>query len=148
MNFETLRHCTESLPYGKRLPGATYVIRPCEGCVPREFLETIRRAEIAAKPDASWNLLKIHTDQFALTFLTYAIALPGAGSPAAHASNHSVTNKSCPIPISLVTARSDPPHCPNAAPEISHSHFQGVGGRCCGALRRPEIAGAISRLFI
>jgi hypothetical protein len=39
--------------------------------LPPELLETIRRAEIAARPDASWNLLKIHTDQFAFTFLSY-----------------------------------------------------------------------------
>jgi DNA phosphorothioation-associated putative methyltransferase len=71
MNLETFHHCIKSLSYGKRLPGATYVIRPGQDDVPHELLETIRRAEIAAKPDASWNLLKIHTDQFALTFLSY-----------------------------------------------------------------------------
>ena len=36
-----------------------------------EFWKTIRRAEVAAQPDPSWNILKIHTDQVAITFLTY-----------------------------------------------------------------------------
>ena len=31
----------------------------------------IRRAELAAQPNTSWNLLKVHTDQVAVTFLTY-----------------------------------------------------------------------------
>jgi DNA phosphorothioation-associated putative methyltransferase len=32
---------------------------------------TLSRAELAAKPDPAWNLLKLHTDQFAVTFLSY-----------------------------------------------------------------------------
>lgn len=71
MNFETFRRCTESLPYGKRLPGAVYIFRPQQSHVSSDLWATIRRAEIAAQPDPSWNLLKIHTDQFALTFLGY-----------------------------------------------------------------------------
>jgi DNA phosphorothioation-associated putative methyltransferase len=31
----------------------------------------ISRAEVAAQPDPSWNLLKIHTREVAITFLTY-----------------------------------------------------------------------------
>src|SRR5437762_3386813 len=58
MDLETYRRCIESISFGKRLPGAIYVIRPSQGHVPSEVLETIRRAEIAAQPDASWNLLK------------------------------------------------------------------------------------------
>ncbi len=60
-----------SLAYGKRLPGAVYIFRPRPSDVSPERWSTIRRAEIAARPDPSWNLLKIHTDQFALTFLGY-----------------------------------------------------------------------------
>jgi DNA phosphorothioation-associated putative methyltransferase len=65
------RQRIDSLPFGKRLPGAIYIFRPGADDVSPELLETIRRAEIAAQPDASWNLLKIHTDQFAFTFLSY-----------------------------------------------------------------------------
>ncbi|MGB8165988.1 MAG: DNA phosphorothioation-associated putative methyltransferase [Chthoniobacteraceae bacterium] len=39
--------------------------------VPPGLWTTINRAEIAARPDSSWNLLKIHTDQFGFTFLSY-----------------------------------------------------------------------------
>ena len=39
--------------------------------MPKELLNTIHRAEVAAKPDSAWNLLKVHTDKVALTFLTY-----------------------------------------------------------------------------
>ena len=59
------------LQHGKRLPGAVYIIRPVAADVPPELWTRIRRAETAAAPDASWNLLKIHTDQVAITFLTY-----------------------------------------------------------------------------
>ena len=61
----------ESLTFGKRLPGAVYLFRPRECDVPPELWATIRRAEVAAQPALSWNLLKIHTDQFAFTFLSY-----------------------------------------------------------------------------
>lgn len=71
MDFETFRHCFDALPFGKRLPCAIYIVRPGAGQIPTAFLETIRRAEVAAKPDPAWNLLKMHTDQFALTFLSY-----------------------------------------------------------------------------
>jgi DNA phosphorothioation-associated putative methyltransferase len=60
-----------SLPYGKTLPGAVYLARPSEENVPSGLWATIRRAEVAAKPDPCWNLLKVHTREAAITFLTY-----------------------------------------------------------------------------
>lgn len=71
MKFEAFRSSIKSLSFGKRLPTAIYVRRPQQDEVSATFFETVRRAEIAAKPNASWNLLKVHTDQFALTFLSY-----------------------------------------------------------------------------
>lgn len=71
MDFESFRHRIHTLSFGKRLPGATYIIRPAAGDLPSSLLDTIRRAEVAANPAPSWNLLKLHTDQFALTFLSY-----------------------------------------------------------------------------
>jgi DNA phosphorothioation-associated putative methyltransferase len=71
MKLEAFRSSIKLLTFGKRLPTAIYVRRPQQGEVSATFFETVRRAEIAAKPDASWNLLKVHTDQFALTFLSY-----------------------------------------------------------------------------
>jgi DNA phosphorothioation-associated putative methyltransferase len=60
------------LPYGKALPGAHYIFRPDNNnllSVP--FLITIKRAETAASPPSDWNLLKLHTTEFAVTFLSY-----------------------------------------------------------------------------
>jgi DNA phosphorothioation-associated putative methyltransferase len=71
MNLETHRACVEAMRYGKRLPGAVYVIRPSPNDLPAELWKTICRAETAARPDPAWNLLKIHTEQFAVTFLSY-----------------------------------------------------------------------------
>ena len=71
MNFEIHRTCVEAMRYGKRLPGAVYVIRPGPHDLPVELWKTICRAETAARPDPAWNLLKIHTDQFGFTFLSY-----------------------------------------------------------------------------
>lgn len=60
------------IPYGKKLPGALYIIRPTDwSIIPPELAATIERGMIAAKPDPEWNLLKLHTDQVAISFLTY-----------------------------------------------------------------------------
>jgi len=60
------------LGFGKRLPTATYIVRPGEDApVPETLRSVIRRAEVAAKPGPAWNLLKIHTNEAAFTFLTY-----------------------------------------------------------------------------
>jgi DNA phosphorothioation-associated putative methyltransferase len=60
------------IPFGKRLPSALYIARPAEwSIIPPELAATIERGMIAAKPDPEWNLLKLHTDQVAISFLTY-----------------------------------------------------------------------------
>lgn len=71
MDLATHRRTDDSLCYGKRLPEAVYLFRPRQSDVPQEVWATIRRAETAAQPDPSWNLLKIHTGQLAFTFLSY-----------------------------------------------------------------------------
>ena len=71
MNLETYRRLVDSISYGKKLPGALYLFRPAEETVSPQFWQLVCRAEAAARPDPSWNLLKVHTDQVAFTFLTY-----------------------------------------------------------------------------
>jgi len=61
----------DAIPYGKRLPTAVYPMPTDPSLLPKELLETIRRAEIAATPDPGWNLLKLHTDELAISFLSY-----------------------------------------------------------------------------
>ena len=62
----------EQLGFGKTLRTAIYIARPLAGWpVSEQLAAQIRRAEVAAKPDPDWNLLKIHTNEAALTFLTY-----------------------------------------------------------------------------
>jgi DNA phosphorothioation-associated putative methyltransferase len=69
---ERFRDSPEQLPFGKRLPTAVYIARPQpEWKIADTLSAEIRRGEVAAKPDPSWNLLKIHTNEAALTFLTY-----------------------------------------------------------------------------
>jgi hypothetical protein len=61
-----------AVPFGKRLPTALYIIRPTDwSVIPPELAATIERAMKAAQPEHEWNLLKLHTDQFAITFLSY-----------------------------------------------------------------------------
>lgn len=60
-----------TLTHGKRLPEAVYIFRPRAGDVPVGILNEIERAAAAARPSSDWNLLKLHTDQVALTFLSY-----------------------------------------------------------------------------
>src|SRR5437867_13110514 len=61
----------DKLSFGKRLPGAVYVIRTDQLNMHPELCAAIRRAEIAARPPEAWNLLKLHTKESAITFLTY-----------------------------------------------------------------------------
>lgn len=67
----TYRRLIDSVPYGKRLPDAVYLHRPQRGDISEELLKEIERAEYAAKPSSDWNILKLHTREFALTFLSY-----------------------------------------------------------------------------
>ncbi|MSU50918.1 MAG: hypothetical protein EXS37_17815 [Opitutus sp.] len=71
MDLAAHRRCVEPIQHGKRLPGAVYVIRPQEEDIPPSLWQTVCRAGIAAQPDPAWNLLKIHTEQVAVTFLSY-----------------------------------------------------------------------------
>jgi DNA phosphorothioation-associated putative methyltransferase len=59
------------VPYGKRLPDAIYIYRPETGSVSKALLAEIQRAEVAAHPPSNWNLLKLHINEVALTFLFY-----------------------------------------------------------------------------
>jgi DNA phosphorothioation-associated putative methyltransferase len=59
------------LPYGKTLPGARYIFRPNGNNLSGAFLTVVKRAETAASPPPDWNLLKLHTNEFAVTFLSY-----------------------------------------------------------------------------
>lgn len=71
MDLDAFRRLNRFLSFGKKLPDAVYVIRPRPENVSLELGKIIKRAVVAAEPSPSWNLLKIHTDQCALTFLTY-----------------------------------------------------------------------------
>ena len=72
MKLEDFSRWLQRLSYGKRLPTAVYIHRPEDwGGFPPELAATVERAINAAHPDPGWNLLKLHTDQVAITFLTY-----------------------------------------------------------------------------
>jgi DNA phosphorothioation-associated putative methyltransferase len=61
----------EQIPYGKKLPAAVYLMPTDPSLLPKELLDTIRGAKVAARPDPAWNLLKLHTDELAISFLSY-----------------------------------------------------------------------------
>ena len=72
MTREQFVHWIEMVPYGKRLSTAFYIFRPEDWTNVRpELAATVERAELAARPDPRWNLLKVHTDQIAVSFLFY-----------------------------------------------------------------------------
>jgi len=72
VKLEEYRLWIGRLNYGKRLPSAVYFVRPEDWSrIPLELAACAQRAEQAASPDPAWNLLKFHTDQIAITFLTY-----------------------------------------------------------------------------
>ena len=71
MDLQTYHCSISSIKHGKVLPDARYLFRPALEDVPLEVWKIIGRAETAAKPDPSWNLLKLHMREVAMTFLTY-----------------------------------------------------------------------------
>ena len=71
MKLAEFNQLVKSLNYGKELPVATYIIRPCEWDPQDPLHSEIKRAELAAKPIESWNLLKLHKKEFSITFLNY-----------------------------------------------------------------------------
>jgi hypothetical protein len=72
MTREQFIQWIDAIPYGKRLPTALYILRPEDWTNIRPGLAaTVERAALAAKSDPAWNLLKLHTDQIAISFLSY-----------------------------------------------------------------------------
>ena len=72
MDLSVFSSWISQIPHGKNLPRARYIIRPQDwSIIPAELAATVERGMIAAQPDPSWNLLKLHTDQVAISFLTY-----------------------------------------------------------------------------
>ena len=71
MRLDQFSLLVEQIPYGKKLPTAVYLMPTDQSLLPKGLLDVVRRAEVAARPDPAWNLLKLHTDQFAVSFLSY-----------------------------------------------------------------------------
>jgi len=72
MQLRTFAGWIHKITFGKRLPTALYIARPTDWSnIPPELAATIERGMLAARPDPVWNLLKLHTDQVAISFLTY-----------------------------------------------------------------------------
>ncbi len=69
MHKDEFHRFVAALPYGKKLPGAVYIVRPGNGQVAEELFAEIHRAEVAARPSPDWNLLKLQTDEFAVIWL-------------------------------------------------------------------------------
>jgi hypothetical protein len=59
MTSEQYKTALASLPFGKRLLGALYLVRPREEDVPAALRAVLQRAETASRPDAPWTLLKL-----------------------------------------------------------------------------------------
>lgn len=68
---EEFHFSVSTLAYGKKLPDALYIFRPENDDLQDALRAEIQRAETAAAPASDWNLLKLHTHEFALTFLSY-----------------------------------------------------------------------------
>jgi hypothetical protein len=58
MRLEQFSRLVKQIPYGKKLPTALYLAPLDASSLPRELVDTIQRAEVAAKPDPKWDLLK------------------------------------------------------------------------------------------
>jgi len=72
MELKQFKDWIQPIPFGKKLPDALYIARLSDwSIIPPELAATIECGMIATKPDSDWNLLKLHADQVAISFLTY-----------------------------------------------------------------------------
>ena len=71
MDLSEFKRQIDILRYGKRLPEATYIARYADWSSTAPLHSEIQRAESAAQPPEGWNLLKLHTKEYAITFLSY-----------------------------------------------------------------------------
>jgi hypothetical protein len=51
MKLDQFSLLVEQIPYGKKLPSAVYLMPTDPSLLPKSLLDTIRRAEVAARPD-------------------------------------------------------------------------------------------------
>lgn len=94
MEFAEYKSCVERVPFGKRLPGAVYVLRE-EGAGFGEPLDSLLgRLEGKYQIAPEFNVIKFRTDELKVSFLAY----PGFLTEAHPALRHSVT-------IDLVTGK-------------------------------------------
>jgi hypothetical protein len=59
------------LRIGKRLPTAVYLHRTALPTVDENLRQHIGGAIAAADPAPEWNIIKLHSDEFAVSFLSY-----------------------------------------------------------------------------
>ncbi|PWU19846.1 MAG: hypothetical protein C5B50_05300 [Verrucomicrobia bacterium] len=110
MELADYRKCVEALPFGKRLPGAVYVLRG-EGVEVREHLEAlldrvVRRFQVSDE----FNVIKFRTDELKVSFLSY----PGFFRDGHPALRYAIT-------VDLVTGRArHTDYSGNANPPILH----------------------------
>ena len=71
MDMSNYRRLVGLIGFGKRLPSAIYILRQPSGRLPAETEALVAHAETAAQPSNNWNLLKLHLDEVAFTFLSY-----------------------------------------------------------------------------
>lgn len=72
MTLQEFERLIKLLPYGKRLQGAKYIVRSVDYGGNEALEAEVRRAEVAAHPRGDWNLLKLHTREYSITFLSYS----------------------------------------------------------------------------
>jgi DNA phosphorothioation-associated putative methyltransferase len=70
-NWLCFKEAVRQLKAGKRLPDAVYLHRSALSEVAAELRCEVTRAASAAIPDDDWRIVKLHENQFAISFLSY-----------------------------------------------------------------------------
>ena len=87
MQLEEYKSYVGQVPFGKRLPGAVYVLRG-EGVGFGEALDSLlKRLEAKYEISPQFNVIKFRTDELKVSFLAY----PGLLSDAHPALRHAIT---------------------------------------------------------
>src|SRR5580765_7665910 len=85
MEFAEYKSCVEHLPFGKRLPGAVYVLRGERVTFAEALDALIQRLEAKYEISAEFNVVKFRTDELKVSFLAYPDFLTDAHPALRHA---------------------------------------------------------------
>lgn len=92
MNLQEYRSCIGKLAFGKRLPGALYVVRDSTSDFGPELNQLLAQLAVVFEVGPQFNLIKFRTDELKLSFLCYPDFMDDPHPALRHAITIDLTN--------------------------------------------------------